>query len=77
MRKVILKMNKNYKYEVIKKLVDTDGNKKRASIKLNCTTLPSIDLSLDTRVKAKLVLFTRIETENLHLPSLQKLEIKF
>lgn len=35
MRKVELKMNEQYKYDVIKKLVETNGNKKRASIKLN------------------------------------------
>ena len=37
MRKVDLRMNEQYKYEVIKKLVDTHGNKKNAAIKLNCT----------------------------------------
>jgi len=38
MRKVELKMNQLYKYQVIKKLVDTNGNKKAASLKLQCTT---------------------------------------
>ncbi len=37
MRKVELRMNEKEKYDVIKKLVETDGNKKRAAIKLNCT----------------------------------------
>lgn len=37
MRKVELRMNENIKYMVIKKLVETNGNKKRAAIKLNCT----------------------------------------
>lgn len=37
MRKVILTMNENQKYEVIKKLVETNGNKKRAALTLNCT----------------------------------------
>lgn len=37
MRKVNLRMNELYKYEVIKKLVDANGNKKNAAIKLNCT----------------------------------------
>lgn len=37
MRKVELRMNEQYKYDVIKKLVDTNGNKKNAAIKLNCT----------------------------------------
>lgn len=35
MRKVELRMNEQYKYDIIKKLVETSGNKKRASIKLN------------------------------------------
>jgi len=37
MRKVNLNMKENQKYEVIKKLVETDGNKDRASITLGCT----------------------------------------
>ncbi len=37
MRKVHLRMNEFEKYSVIKKLVDSNGNKKRAAIKLNCT----------------------------------------
>lgn len=37
MRKVVLTMNEQEKYEVIKKLVETDGNKKRAAQKLDCT----------------------------------------
>lgn len=36
-RKVILTMNEQKKYEVIKKLVDTSGNKDRAAIELRCT----------------------------------------
>lgn len=36
-RKVDLNMTEQYKYELIKKLVDTDGNKKRVALKLNCT----------------------------------------
>ena len=34
MRKVDLRMNEEYKYRIIKKLVETNGNKKRAAIKL-------------------------------------------
>lgn len=37
MRKVDLEMNEKEKYEVIKKLVDANGNKTRAAIKLNLT----------------------------------------
>lgn len=38
MRKVKLNMNEYYKYETIKTLYDTNGNKKAAAIKLKCTT---------------------------------------
>lgn len=37
MRKVELRMNEEKKYKVIKKLVETNGNKKRAAIELNVT----------------------------------------
>lgn len=37
MRKVDLTYMENEKYRIIKKLVETDGNKKRAAIKLNCS----------------------------------------
>lgn len=37
MRKVELRMNEQNKYETIKKLVETNGNKKRAALKLDCT----------------------------------------
>lgn len=37
MKKVKLTMNEQFKYDVIKKLVETNGNKKRAALKLNCT----------------------------------------
>lgn len=37
MRKVELNMTENFKYEVIKKLVETNGNKNAASLRLNCT----------------------------------------
>ena len=38
MRKVDLRMNELKKYEIIKKLVDSNGNKKSAAIKIGCTT---------------------------------------
>lgn len=37
MRKVDLRMNEQLKYDVIKKLVDSNDNKKNAAIKLNCS----------------------------------------
>lgn len=42
MKKVELRMKEEIKYLIIKKLVETNGNKKRAAIKLNCT-IRSID----------------------------------
>ena len=36
-RKVDLTMDENKKYTIIKKLVDANGNKKRAALELNCT----------------------------------------
>jgi len=38
MRKVNLNMKENEKYKIIKKLVETNGNKKRAAISIGCTT---------------------------------------
>ena len=38
MRKVNLRMNENNKYQIIKKLVETNGNKKKAACKLDCST---------------------------------------
>lgn len=38
MRKVELRMNEDYKYNVIKKLVETNSNKKSAALKLNCSS---------------------------------------
>ena len=37
MRKVILTMDENQKYTTIKKLVETNGNKKRTALYLNCS----------------------------------------
>ena len=37
MRKVELRMNEEYKYKIIKRLVETNGNKKRAAIELDVT----------------------------------------
>ena len=37
MRKVELRMKEELKYKVIKKLDETNGNKKRAAVKLSCT----------------------------------------
>lgn len=37
MRSIKLSMKENIKYDVIKKLVETNGNKRRCAIKLNCS----------------------------------------
>jgi transposase len=37
MRKVVLKMDEKRKYEVIKRLVETGGNKTRAAVRLGCS----------------------------------------
>ena len=37
MRKVVLRMKEQFTYDVMKKLVDSNGNKKNATLKLNCT----------------------------------------
>ena len=49
MKKVELRMNEQNKYEIIKKLVETDENKKRAATKLGCTVRIINNLSLNTR----------------------------
>ena len=36
-KKVELRMKEEFKYLTIKKSVETDGSKKRASVKLNCS----------------------------------------
>lgn len=36
-RKVILTLRENEKYEIIKKLIDTNGNKQTAALKIGCT----------------------------------------
>ena len=43
MRKVELRMNEEYKYKIIKKLVETNGNKERARIKLGLKSIRQIN----------------------------------
>ena len=53
MRKVILRMNEEHKYKIIKRLVDNNGNKKRAAIELNCT-IRTIDRLINVyKIKGK------------------------
>ena len=49
MKKVEVRMNEQNKYEIIKKLVEADENKKRAATKLGCTVRTINNLSLNTR----------------------------
>ena len=37
LRKVVLKLDAQEKYEIIKSLVEKDGNKQRAALKLGCS----------------------------------------
>jgi hypothetical protein len=55
-RKVELRMNEQQKYEVIKKLVDTNGSKERASIKLFSLSIhmPGSMLRLTSALSANL-----------------------
>ena len=38
MKKVVLRMNEDFKYSLIKKLVDSNGNKKRTAFQSNCSS---------------------------------------
>ena len=42
MKKIILNAREQHKYEVIRKLIETNGNKKAAAVKLNCS-LKTVD----------------------------------
>ena len=43
MRKVELSLKENYKYKIIKKLVETNGNKERARIKLGLKSIRQVN----------------------------------
>ena len=47
MRKVELSLKENYKYQTIKKLVETNGNKERARIKLGLKNIRQIYRMID------------------------------
>ena len=53
MRKVELRMNEQEKYKVIKELVDHDGNKKRAELKLDLTRRQINRLIISYKEKGK------------------------
>ena len=53
MRKVELRMKEEYNYKIIKKLVETDGNKKRVASKLNCTVRTVNRLNIKYKTEGK------------------------
>ena len=68
-------MNELNKYNIINDLVLGKFNKNRASFILNLTRR-QINLSLNSKMKGKLVLFMVIEIKKLQLLFLKKLVIK-
>lgn len=64
MRKVSLRMNEQEKYEVIKELVDHNGNKIRAATKLNISRRQIDRLTIIYKEKVNQVLFMGIAIEN-------------
>ncbi len=70
MRKVELTMNEQNKYLIIKKLVESNGNKKRAAIKLGCTIRTVDRLILKYKNQGSAASFTATEAGPLLLPSL-------
>ena len=55
MRKVELRMNEEYKYKIIKKLVETNGNKQRAAV-----TLKKSIRQIDRMIALKMLLSVHI-----------------
>ena len=54
-RKVELRMNEEYKYKIIKKLVETNGNKQRAAV-----TLKKSIRQIDRMIALKMLLSVHI-----------------
>ena len=68
MRKVELSLKEKQKYEIIKKLVETNGNKERARIKLGLKSIRQINrLLLVTKNMVRNFLFMVIEEESLNI----------
>ena len=69
-RKVELRMNEQVKYDVIKKLVETNGNKKRAAVTLGCTLRTVNRLIQRYKQEGKAALYpgyvTSLEERQLH-----------
>lgn len=77
MRKVVLTMDEQNKYEVIKKLIDTNGNKHRAALKLGCTkrTINRLINVYKNKGKAGFVHKNRGKTPANKLTDIKKAEI--
>ena len=75
MERIFSRMNELNKYNIINDLVLGKINKNRASFILNLTRR-QINLSLNSKMKGKLVLFMVIEIKNLQLLFLKKLIIQ-
>ena len=68
MRKVELSLKEKQKYEIIKKLVETNGNKERARIKLGLKSIRQINrLIAGYKEYGKEFLFMVIEEESLNI----------
>jgi len=65
MRKVELRMNEEYKYKIIKKLVETNGNKQRAAVTLK-RSIRQIDRMI-AGYKEYGILYTVIVIESLNM----------
>ena len=68
MRKVLLNMNEQQKYEIIKSLVEHNGNKNRAALKLGCTKHPVNRRFKNTNHMAKLPSSMATRDASLHTP---------
>ena len=72
MRKVVLTLKENQKYQVIKKLVATDGNKERARIKLGLKSIRQINRLI--AVENLLMLYLMNKKIKLKMPILDSLD---
>ena len=76
MERIFFRMNELNKYNIINDLVLGKINKNRVSLILNLTRRQIDRLSLNSKMKGKLVLFMVIEIKKLQLLFLKKLVIQ-
>ena len=67
MRKVELRMNEEYKYKIIKKLVETNGNKQRAAVTLKRSIRQIDRMIAGYKEYGKAFLYTVIVVESLNM----------